>query len=106
MATKRSGTWCPAGVRVEDCEVLFSGNSIFCYLHGHIPDRVGGLVPAVKLLSGAKIATLTEECETLISHKLKFCVLHVGINDLKSQIVRTPALLEDFGTLVAVIKKN
>ena len=43
----REGVWCAAGERLDKCDVLFWGDSMFRYLHGHIPDRIGSLVPAV-----------------------------------------------------------
>ena len=102
----RDGVWCPAGERLDKCDALFLGDSIFRYLHHHIPDNIGSLVPAVRYLSGAKVATLTEECETLLSHHLKVCVIHVGTNNVKTQTDRTPEILAEYEDLVALVKRR
>ena len=102
----REGVWCAAGERLDQCDVLFWGDSIFRYLHDHIPDRIGSLVPAVRYQSGAKVASLTEECETLLSHQLKVCIIHVGTNNLKMQEDRTPEILAEYEDLVALVKRR
>ena len=106
---RREGVWCAAGERLDKCDVLFWGDSIFRYLHDHIPDSIGSLVPAVRYLSGAKVASLTEECETLLSHQLKVCIIHVGTNNLKMQKDRTPEISEilaEYEDLVALVKRR
>ena len=52
---QREGVWCPGSCELEDCEVLFIGDSLFRYLNAHIPDRIVGLVPGVRFLPGLKL---------------------------------------------------
>ena len=106
---RREGVWCAAGEQLDKCDVLFWGDSMFRYLHDHIPDRIGSLVPAVQYLSGAKVASLIEECETFLSHHLKVCIIHVGTNNLKMQEDRTPEILEilaEYEDMVALVKRR
>ena len=81
----KQGLWYPSGERLENCDVLFVGDSIFRYLSEQLPPKIGLLVSGVKFVSGATVHTVTEECLALVSRQVKVCVIHVGTNEVKTQ---------------------
>lgn len=82
----REGAWCPNGVTMTESEILFIGDSMFRYLHQHLPIRVNDLTPAVYFLSGGKTGDLFQgdHAGGFVSQKTRACVIHVGTNDLKT----------------------
>ena len=81
----KQGLWYPSGERLENCDVLFVGDSIFRYLSEQLPPKIGLLVPGVKFVSGATGDTFTEKCLALVSHQVIVCVIHVGTNEVNRE---------------------
>ena len=106
MALSREGVWSPDKRSLDDCGVLFIGDSIFRHLSNHIPPGLLNSVPGVGFYSGRKISTLFANFGKYVSHKTHTCVLHVGTNDINSLDTRTPELLIQYETVVAEILKR
>ena len=74
---------CPVGYEINECDVVFVGDSIFKHLYQYLLKVVDNLGPGVYFRSGACIDDLRDQCVQIIGDKTQMCAIHLRTNDLE-----------------------
>ena len=100
------GAWCPVGQKMNDCEIMFLGDSMFRYMAEQIPAQVQSFVPGVYFRSGAKVEDLYEAHHEFVSQKTRACVIHFGTNNLKHPRISVTKVFDLYKDVLAAVREE